>query len=157
MLQQEKNYDFKKRLLTVHKSNIRDFSIIANENDYEIKDNFKIIVPKELSVVLETGAKDFLDYLSTSMKVSASVIKGNESHLENAIVINIEKSQKEDYIISFDDIITLTARTDRGAVQALYCLEDMMNVRKSPFIRKEEIRHTFMFSPEWASIYCVMV
>jgi len=147
MLHSEKNYDFKKRLLTVHKSDIRDFSAVADSNEYEIKDSFKIIIPEKFSIVLETGTKDFLDYLSTSMGISATVIKENKNYSKNAVVISIDKNLKEDYIISFDDIITITAKTDRGAVQALYCLEDMMNMRKAPFIKKEELRHTFMFSP----------
>ncbi len=145
MLQPEKSYDFKKRLLTIHKSGIRDNSIIPDCDEYEIKDAFRISVPADASVVLQTAAYDFRDYLQTSMNISSTV--SNETFSHNSAIIVFCENQTEDYVISFDDVITITAKTDRTAAQALYCLEDKMSARKAPFIKKEEIKHTFMFSP----------
>jgi len=145
MLQAEKNYDFKKRLLTVHPENIRDYSLIVDKNEFEIKNGFVISVPKDASEVILTGAKDFQNYLLTTMNISSTV--SADIITKDAVVLSLCKNQAEDYIITFSDLIVITAKTDRSAVQALYCLEDMMNVRKAPFINEEEIRHTFMFSP----------
>lgn len=146
MLQREKDYEFKKRLLTIHPENIRDKSLSPTDGEYEIKDGTVICVPYDASDVIMTGAKDFLDYLLTSMDISAMISRKADYNVA-AIIIRLEENQAEDYIITFGDVITVTAKNDRGAAQALYCLEDRMSARKAPFISKEEIRHTFMFSP----------
>ena len=38
MLKKEVNYEFRSRLLEVHKKDIRDFSLTANADEYEIKE-----------------------------------------------------------------------------------------------------------------------
>lgn len=146
MLQKENNYDFKKRLLNIHRNDILDKSLVPDKNEYEIKDGFNIILPDNFSEVITTAAKDFQDYLFTSMEISAMLSK-KKSASENAVFLKISSEQKEDYIITFSETITVCGKTDRAVAQGLYCLEDKMNMRKAPFLSKEEIRHTFMFSP----------
>ena len=147
MLKQEHNYQFKERLLTIHPKDIRDFTLTKNPDDYEIKNGVILSLPKDSSDVILTASKDFLDYLLTSMNISAMISKEEKQLTENAVVITLCENQSEDYVITFGDVITVTAKTDRSAAQALYCLEDMMNTRKAPFIKKEKISHTFLFSP----------
>ena len=38
MLKKEVNYEFRKRMLEVHKKDVRDFSLTVCDDEYEIKD-----------------------------------------------------------------------------------------------------------------------
>ncbi|MBR1968998.1 MAG: hypothetical protein IKA17_01435 [Clostridia bacterium] len=145
MLRTEKKYEFRKRLLNIHREDIRDYTAVPTKQDAEIKNGFAVVVPKNCPKVILTAARDLVDYLFTSMKVFATV--SEEKPLDNYVVCTISENQTEDYIITFDEGIKISGKTDRAVAQAIYALEDKMNVRKAPFIEKESIRHTFMFSP----------
>ncbi len=144
MLKKEVNYQFRDRLRCIHKKDLRDFSLCAAADEFEIKNGITIVLPKDSGEVALTAAQDFADYLFVSMKVSAMI--GYEAQ-GNAIILKLAPENKEDYIITFDDGITITGKNERGLAQGLYCLEDRMNWRKAPFIKKETISHTFLFSP----------
>lgn len=156
MLQQEKNYDFRKRMLCVHEKDIRNNSLTPKENELEIKDFVTIIVSEDNEVML-TAARDFADYLYTAMHISAAVAgKGTEI---NGQYIAVELAQNngadlqsaagyKGFRIDVDDNIVISAFDDRGAAQGLYHLEDMMTLRKAPFIKKETIFRKPMFSPQ---------
>ena len=70
MLSAEKNYEFKKRLLQIHKKDIRDFTKEANKDEFVFKDAMRVSMPKQSDDVIVTAVKDFADFLFTSMGVS---------------------------------------------------------------------------------------
>ena len=144
MLKKEVNYQFRDRLREVHRKDLRNFSLSAENDEFEIKTGITIVLPKDSGEVALTAAQDFADYLFVSMKVSAMI--GYEA-ADDAIILKIAPENKEDYIITFDNVITITGKNERGLAQGLYCLEDKMNIKKAPFIKKETISHTFLFSP----------
>ncbi|MBQ4516405.1 MAG: hypothetical protein II978_06415 [Clostridia bacterium] len=144
MLKKEVNYQFRDRLRSIHKKDLRNFSLSAENDEFEIKNGITVVLPKDSTEVTLTAAQDFVEYLFVSMKVSAMI--GYEAS-GDAVVLKIAPENKEDYIITFDDVITITGKNERGLAQGLYCLEDKMNVKKAPFIKKETISHTFLFSP----------
>lgn len=146
MLPTEKKYEFRKRLRNVHKKDVRKFDLVLSDNETEIKNGVQIILPEKSGVVLETAAKDFQDYLFTSMKIS-SLLSYEKEEKAQAIVLSFCEIQSEDYVIKADADIKISGKNERALAQALYCLEDKMNARKAPFITKDEIRHTFLFSP----------
>lgn len=148
MLKNEKKYEFRKRLLNIHKRNIRNFDIFPQENELELKNGINIVIPENCSDVILTGAKDFTDYLFKSMKVSAMIT--NTAFSENAVICSIDETQSEDYIIKISDKVYVSGKNDRGVTQGLYCLEDKMNIKKAPILKKEEIKHTYLFSPRMA-------
>lgn len=143
-LAREKNYEFRNRMRILHKKNVRDFSLTAGADELEIKNGCCVVLPKDCGEVLITAAQDFQDYLFTSMEVSASL---SYNACAEAITLKIAPENEEDYIITVDDAITVTGKNERGLAQGLYCLEDKMNVRKAPYIKKEEMKHRFLFSP----------
>lgn len=70
----EKNYEFRKKLLTVHKENIRDTSLTPESNEYEIPEGIVIKLPDKTDVIL-TAAQDFADYLVKSMGIGTMISK----------------------------------------------------------------------------------
>lgn len=145
MLKSEKRNDFKKEILQVHKKDRRDFSLAPKDDELVIKNGLQIVVGKEDNIVVLTAAKDFIDYLFTSMEVSSILVK-NKSEGQS-LTVSIDKNIDSDaqgfmgYQIEItDDGINLKGYDDRGVAQGLYYLEDLMNLRKGPFLKKEVIK-----------------
>lgn len=159
-LREERNYEFRKRLLTVHKEGIRDYKRISCKNEFVLKNGCAIYIPENPGEVIVTAAKDFLDYLFTSMEVSAMLEKGGDSP-ENGgekgcVIIHKPESSPErlgdvnaymGYRIEITENIHIWAHDDRGVAQALYHLEDIMNTQKAPFVEKGNIQRKASFSP----------
>lgn len=144
-LLKEQKYEFRKRLRCIHKEKIRDFSLAPLDNELSFSEGVSIVLPEDAGKVILCAAKDFLDYLFTSMKVSASLTYNHG--LGIPVFLRVDHDIDSDYIINVTDSVEITGNSERAVAQALYCLEDRMNVRKAPFISKELISHTFMFSP----------
>lgn len=150
-MQTEKHYDFRKRLAQVHKPGLRDFDAASADNELELANGCRIIITKDASEVTVTAAKDFADYLFTSMNVSAMVCTADntEASQSSAIYITTDAdAPKYSYRITVcDQSITVCGSDDRCSAQGLYLLEDMMSLRKAPYIKKEEINRQLRFSP----------
>lgn len=146
----EKKYQFKTDLLNIHKKDRRNFSLKADANEFELKNGFSIVVPEDASEVIMTAVRDFSDYLFTSMKVSNMIALDAES---NFVKISLNEDIEDasgymGYRISVkDNYITLEGYDERGVAQGLYYLEDLMNLRKAPFLKKEIIKRKALFSP----------
>ncbi len=152
MLLKEKRYDFKKELLEVHKKDRRDHSLTPNENELVIPNGFAILLPEACDKVVLTAAKDFSDYLLTSMNVS-SMISYTNLGSSPSLVISLNQDIDEasgymGYRISVSDSgITLEGYDSRGVAQGLYFLEDLMNLRRAPYLEKRVIARKAMFTP----------
>ena len=92
MLKKEQRYEFRKRLMELHKPNIRNYDIVKAENEFEIKDNFSIILSENYDVITKTAAYDFSDYLLTSMNVCAGISKSAE---ENYVKLSVNEDIEE--------------------------------------------------------------
>ena len=145
----EKRYDFKKELLNIHKSYRRDFSKNPHYDEIEISDGVAIILPEDADDLVENAVRDFSEYLYTSMKIG-SLITGTDKKYSQKIVISVCKDIDEaakgpmGYSIEVTDgKITVTGYESTGVAQGLYFLEDLMNIRKAPFLKKQKIsRHS---------------
>ena len=146
----EKKYQFKEELLQIHKKDRRDFSLAVREDEFEVKNGFSIVVPENAGDVTMTAVRDFADYLFTSMKVSAMMSLSAE---ENCVKISLNKDIEDasgymGYRITvMDKYITLEGYDERGVMQGLYHLEDLMNIRKAPFLKKGVTKRKALFSP----------
>ena len=69
----EMPYAFRQRLVTVHRSDRRDFSQKVAEGEFEFQNGAQIVVPAEAPALVRRAAEDFCDYLLVSMDVNASV------------------------------------------------------------------------------------
>ena len=151
----EKNYEFRKKLLKVHKDNLRDMSLVAESNEFEFKD-VAIIFYEDNTDVISTAVKDFCEYLYTSMNVSAALSSKPDAKDKAAVKIRL-KNDGEDlgdanaYMGSTITVneygIEIVAFDERGAAQALYYLEDIMNNRKAPFVKFGNTKRKALFSP----------
>lgn len=149
MLKKQNNYDFKKELLVVHKPNLRDFSINKTSEEFEFTDGTSLIVSNPESAIIMTAVRDFEDYLFTSMNVSASVKKSGTGTVYIKLGKNLGKA--EGYmgyrITVTNDNIILEGYDERGIAQGLYYLEDLMNIKKAPFIKTGVTERKALFSP----------
>ena len=149
MLLPQKNYDFKKELLTIHKPNVRDFSLAPNKDDFDLSKGASVSMEMPEDIVVKTAAQDFCDYLYVSQQVSTSLLregKGN-IHLRYATDLTVGNGYMGYRISTSCTGILIEGHDERGIAQALYYLEDLMNVRKAPFIRYGIVERKALFSP----------
>ncbi len=151
MLKPEKNYEFKKRLLKIHKENLRDYSLTDRDNELALPDTVSIIIPEDSSEVILNAARDLADYLLISMNITASISRSaNENMFSVVLKINKDLDEYSGYMgyrISLDNSIAIEGFDDRGIAQAVYRLEDIMSRRRAPFVERGVISNKPMFSP----------
>ena len=141
----EINYQFRERMTEVHKPNRRDFSKKPNADDFVISDGIAVIVPENADKVIMNAVRDFESYLFISMKTAAFITERNGDFKEK-LVISLNKDIEEasgymGYRITFtDNVITLEGYDNRGVAQGLYFLEDLMSIRRAPFLKKQSIK-----------------
>ena len=146
----EKKYDFKLDLLQVHKRGIRRQDLTPKDTEYELKNGLTLVLPEydEDDVIL-TAAKDFIDYLFVSQGVSAML--GREVAGTDCLVISLNQDLGEasgymGYRLTTTAAgITLEGYDVRGVAQGLYALEDMMNLRRAPFVSHGVVARRALF------------
>lgn len=147
IMKKEINYEFKKRLLKVHKESIRNYELVPENDETVLKNGCKIVLPKESNRQILTAARDFEDYLFTSMGISAGVYRAGEKDEENAVYLIIDEKADTDYRIEAGDAVRIYSKDTRGLARGLYRLEDKMSERRAPYIKKETIAQSVLFSP----------
>lgn len=155
---QEKNYDFRKRMLEVHKKNLRDMNMVLRENEVEIKNGFTIFVSEAAGDVMINAVKDFADYLLTSMNLFVMIKVGQYDGQENAIVVALSSETGAELgnavgyrgyrIDTLSSVILVNGYDERGAAQALYSLEDIMSIRRAPYLPMGTVCRKPMYSPQ---------
>ena len=140
----ERPYDFRKRLETVHERDRRDPDAKPAEGEFVIADGSVVAVPADADDVLVGAGKDFCDYLDVSMRVSARFARGGSGTV--AIALDCALPARS-YRIEIGKGVKVTAADSRAAAQALYHLEDLMNLRRAPFLRTGAENRRSVFSP----------
>lgn len=152
----EKNFDFRKELLTVHKANIRDHAAAANADDLVLQEGLRVNISENASEVVVTAAFDFVDFLFTSMDLFATVCRGE---VQGGNVLRIrtqaecgadmgEYAQYRGFRIDIGDMVEVCGYDERGCAQALYHLEELLDFRKAPFLKRGSISRKPEFSPQ---------
>ena len=147
----ERRYDFKRDLLNVHKKGLRDFKRVANADEFIISDGLAVVVPKDADKVIMNAVRDFESFLFISMKTSAFVTENDGDYAKKLIIsINEDIEEASGYmgyrITVGDSVITLEGYDNRGVAQGLYFLEDLMGVRRAPFLKKQTIKRKSIFT-----------
>ena len=146
----ENAYDFRKRLEIVHEEGLRDTTLSPTSDEIELKNGLALVVPAGEKGLVFRAAQDFQDYLAVSMGVAAIVLeKGTEgdatAKVEIALADNLPPRTA-----TFDTTaagVRILASDERAAQQALFHLEDLMNLRRAPFLKKGTERRRQLFSP----------
>ncbi len=153
-MKKEQAYAFKEKLLTVHDKDVyipgkkpgADMTVLTNGAIIEIGNT--------ASEVIAVAAADFVDFLSVSMGISASVSTAGTAKGENVISL-VEDSTADlgeaagykGFLIRATDGIEVFGYDERGVASALYYLEDMMCLEKAPFVKQGEIRKRPAMTP----------
>ncbi|MBQ3289569.1 MAG: discoidin domain-containing protein [Kiritimatiellae bacterium] len=140
----EAPYDFRKRLEIVHEAGRRDPAAKPTADEFVFADGAMVNVPASVDEVLALAAKDFCDYLDVSMGVSARFARGGKGTVTISLDGNLPARA---YRVETGDGVKVTAADSRAAAQALYHLEDIMNLRGAPFLKNGVENRCSMFSP----------
>ena len=146
----ETPYAFRQRLVTVHRQDRRDFSQKAEDGEFEFKNGMQIVVPDAAPALVRGAAEDFCDYLLVSMGLNASVRSASEESrpgLFAAVELTLAVAEKQGYTVETGaDGVRVVATDDRMVAQAFYHLEDLMNLRRGPFLKHGKERRVPYFN-----------
>lgn len=146
----EKPYAFQDKLKQIHKKDRRDLSQCPTSEEFVIPNDITIYLPDSDCPVISTAASDFIDYLQTSMGISARITEENTGALLRVRLCQDlgDVSGYMGHRITVTDAgILLEGFDDRGVAQGFYLLEDLMNLRRAPFLKKEILQRKALFSP----------
>lgn len=158
----ENNYDFRKRLLEVHKTNRRDYGIKPLPSEVMIDDGWLILLNERAERVLVNAAKDLAEFLLVSMGVSVSIKKcpdiRTEAANDKSRIILTTREELEEFGGALDTPrsyrlqcnskgIIICGYDERGTAQGCYYLEDLMNLVSAPILKESDISRKPLFSP----------
>ena len=143
----EKPYDFRKRLEVVHAADRRDPAAKRAADEFAFTDGARIALCGKASAAVSV-ARDFEDYLRVSMNVEAAVTVLPGSAERCAVMASIDEGlvARQYRVDVSDDGVRITAADERALAQAFYHLEDLMNLREGPFLKKGEETRTSRFA-----------
>ena len=125
-------YDFRRQLEEVHRTGRRDVSQHRLANEFAFADGATITVGASASDFLRGVARDFEDYLDRSMAVSARVVRGPEGTVSAKVDAGLLPRQYRVDVTA--DGVRIRGADERAVAQAFYHLEDVMNLRRAPFL-----------------------
>ena len=135
----EAPYAFRSRLVAVHRADRRDMSLCAQVGEYEMPNGAQVVYEDGADGLVRSAAADFCDYLVVSMRVNASARAQSapaKPGLCAAVRVRVDASARRGYCIETRaDGVSIVASGPKMAAQALYRLEDRMNLRRGPFLK----------------------
>jgi len=150
----ENAYDFRKRLLTVHESGVRDHNRKASTDEFQLPEEVLISISPVAEEVLQIAAEDFSDFLEVSMDISAKVVTEDKGTVkvaiaeENGIDLKEFAVYRGFMIKTTSEGICVYGHDARGAAQALFYIEDIMCFKKAPVFPTGVIFKKPAFSPQ---------
>ncbi|MBR1968001.1 MAG: hypothetical protein IKA11_01225 [Clostridia bacterium] len=149
MLTEQKNYDFKKELLIVHTPNLRNLSLLPDSDELDLSNGVKILIENPENAVIMTAARDFTDYLFTSQLCSATLVRNGNADITVKFGKNLGDAEGYmGYRITVNkNGVLIEGHDERGIAQAFYYIEDLMNIRKAPFLKFGVTARKALFSP----------
>lgn len=154
----ERNFQFRQRLNTVHRSDRRDPALQPQTNEIAVQDGWRIVIAPDASQYLTDVAKDLQDYLYTSMQVSTILSHGETGGCQGGEIRLTTKSEAPDLgegltvkrsyrLLTQPGSITICGNDERGTAQGCYYLEDIMNLREAPFVAPTDLVRAPAFQP----------
>jgi len=130
----ERPYQFRSALETVHLADRRDRAAVRATNEFAFVRGQSLAVAEDFGEVAGRALVDFQDYLRVSMNVD--VLTGTAPGERPALsVVSDDSLREREYAVDVSaDGVVVRAKDGRAAAQALYHLEDLMNLREAPFL-----------------------
>ena len=142
VLPEEPEFAFRKRIEIVHRSDRRDPDFKPAKDEFVFRDGVRLSGPDD--PLVKRGIDDFTDYLATSMGVKAGV-SPNAGGVDVALDASLADRQ---YTVAVDAKgVKIRAKNGRTAMQALFHLEDLMNLRRGPALAFGQENRRMRFSP----------
>ena len=129
----ELNYQFRQRMLEVHKKDRRAEKPLG-DGQIEITSEWSISVPSDSDFLIRIG-RDLEDYFSTSMNIDVNLTASAVPRKK--IVYSVDESIEKDGAYRIEvtaEEVKLIGKNERAAAQAGYYLEDLMNLEESPYL-----------------------
>jgi hypothetical protein len=147
----ERNFQFRQRLNTVHRSDRRDPGAQPQASETVVGEGWRIVISPTTSAYLTRVAQDLQDYFFTSMKESLLLLREAPAAQPRAIRLTTKAdspalgaglSVTRSYRLLVEpDAITICGNDERGTAQGCYYLEDLLNLREGPFVsQRDEVR-----------------
>nr|MBQ4318771.1 hypothetical protein [Clostridia bacterium] len=145
----ELNYDFRKRLLEVHKPGRRDPDLKPAETQTAVTDDWTVVIPCDADKVIYNAAKDMEEYLFISMNVSVNVAYDCGGKADKIIYIGLDASlgENEYHAVVEGEKITVKGVDSRSAAQGIYWIEDLMSLNEAPYLDPVDIVRSPLYSP----------
>ena len=148
----ESPYTFRQRLAEVHHPNRRDPEAVLAAGEVVVDSAWTVAFEHGASDLVRRAAVDLADYLRVSMAETVLVrdLGADESAGERTIALSVDptvEATERGYRLRVDsDRISLAGVDDRGAAQAAYYVEDLMNLRGGPYLAVGETTRSALFS-----------
>ncbi len=140
----EKHYEFRSQLACVHQKDVRDPSLKPRADEFSFRNGVRISISKDASDFVFRSAQDFQDYLAVSMGVESMVTRAEG---EVSLAIDVSMKPRSERIEVTERAVNVTASDERSLAQALYHLEDLMNLRAAPYLKIGVENRERLFSP----------
>ncbi|MBR4662525.1 MAG: hypothetical protein IKO93_01500, partial [Lentisphaeria bacterium] len=129
----EKNYDFRARHWEYHKPGRRDPRRKAGKNELVITSEWEIGFDADEKSIAAIAARDFRDYLETSMGISLRITREKGPKV---IWIEVSPKVKKGFVIEVkSDRVTVSAAEDKMTFRGTIHLEDLMNLEEAPVLQ----------------------
>lgn len=128
----EKQYDFRKRMLQVHRPN-RRIEKPCKDGEIAITEAWRIVLPDE--PFLQDAAADLCDYFAVSMGMRISCVPESDGTKQIRYRIDPALGKAGSYrLLVTEASVELIGTELRAAAQAGYLLEDLMNLSQAPHL-----------------------
>lgn len=147
MLIREKNYEFRKRIDIVHRPGINNSAIPAEADEITIDSSWAVSYSVNNEAVKET-ANDLADYFAVSMGIPVNPVCGRD---KKCILLNLDETcsiGKGAFELTVtDDLVTVTASESGGIRRGGIYIEDLLNMREAPILKKGSCMREKLISP----------
>lgn len=147
----ERNYEFRKRLLTVHKPDLKEENGAWKNTDCIVDENWTIVYPYKCHAAVKNAALDLQEFFHKSMGIAVPVVeKANPVACPKTVALTVGDTGMDDegsYCVVIDSGISITGNTPWGCAQGVYAIEDQMKLNRGPGINTGRIAKKPLFLP----------
>ena len=140
----ERNYDFRQRHWQYHRPGMRQSGRAVHDHELEITSEWQIGCSPDAPRILHDAARDFQDYLRTSMETTVKLTteEGNKT-----LWIKLDPALKKGFLLTGTaDHLTVTLSTPELAYPSVVYLEDWMNLEGAPVFPCGETRRIPLYT-----------